>query len=1133
MKKGIVAISALLWIALVPILLQGQKPKLVVPVAHTGFISSIDCNADGKIILTASHDNTAKMWDIFTGKLLSSLNGHSKSLSNALFSPDGSKIVTSSDDYTVKLWDSKTGDIIYTLKGHEWNVTHAEFSPPCLSNPEGGKTILSCSNDGTAKVWETNSGQLLHTFNPKAGWMLMAKYSPDGARIAMVTSEDTIYVFDAFTYQLQFKTNNRIENIKSIVFSPDGKTIASYHWDSTASLWNAQTGELKTKLIGHSSTIENLNFSPLGNQIATASNDHTTRIWNAQTGSLEHVLSHTSPVTVIDFSPDGEFLATGSNYKASIWEVSTGDLIKEIDDFKSDPTSIKFNVNSRQLIIGTNNGPTRWVEVYGAGTKFFDGKASILINGEMSPDGNLMLLSTWDNTQIWDVKSGRPLSNLPPLYSGFETHFSHPNSSDPQGGRYIITCPFEAIVQEVKTGIKLSSFYNHNGFVNCANFNHKGNLAVTGGKDLTVRIWDILDGKEYVKIEGFKYTVESVEFSPDDSKILTCSQEKTANVWDSKTGMLLFQLEGHRQGIMQARFSPKGDKIITGSFDGTAKIWDANTGAHLATFAGHTAGIHAVQFSPKCLADPEGGAFIATGSDDYTVKLWNSNTGELINTYTGHTNDIISVHFSPDAQKILIVSEDRTAQFWDIHSYTTQNTMMRMGEVNYFNVLPSGFYQCSQNAAKALHYVTKDLQIVSFEQLDVQYNRPDLVLQSIGNDNNKLVESYQNAYLKRIKKLNIDTHSFSISYNTPKADFTDRNHIQLNQFEDKIELEIEAFGYESPLQSFNVWVNDVPLFGQKGKWIADSSYTTKFTVNIPLSVGENIIETAVTNIHGIQSYRSPLILNHTAVTPVKSNVYFIGIGMNQFQNGNYNLLYSEKDIRDMAMKLKSKYGKSLKTHLLFNEDFTADNLKVIKQILLKSNVNDKVIIAYSGHGLLDENYNYYLSTFNVDFDHPEMNGLPYEELENLLDSIPARQKLMLIDACHSGEVDKDGILNINAVADSMGLSKGSKIRNTAGKSGQLGLTNSFELMQELFVNVSKGTGATIISASAGSQFALERGDLKNGVFTYSILEAMAQYQQITVSELKTIVGKRVVELTNGLQKPTSRNETINSDWRVW
>ncbi len=88
-------------------------------------------------------------------------------------------------------------------------------------------------------------------------------------------------------------------------------------------------------------------------------------------------------------------------------------------------------------------------------------------------------------------------------------------------------------------------------------------------------------------------------------------------------------------------------------------------------------------------------------------------------------------------------------------------------------------------------------------------------------------------------------------------------------------------------------------------------------------------------------------------------------------------------------------------------------------------------------------------------------------------------------------------------------------------------------MQSLFVNVGKSTGATVISGAAGNQFALEAGDLKNGVFTYAILEAINKYHTMKISELKKTVGERVEQLTQGLQKPTSRNETIVADWNLW
>ena len=153
-------------------------------------------------------------------------------------------------------------------------------------------------------------------------------------------------------------------------------------------------------------------------------------------------------------------------------------------------------------------------------------------------------------------------------------------------------------------------------------------------------------------------------------------------------------------------------------------------------------------------------------------------------------------------------------------------------------------------------------------------------------------------------------------------------------------------------------------------------------------------------------------------------------------------------------------------------------------------------------------------------------------MENLLDSIPARKKLLLIDACHSGEVDKEDVIAMNQTSDSMKLTKGSQLLEYTNEPS-LGLRNSFELMQNVFVNVGQNTGAVIISAAAGNQYALENGDLQNGVFTYTILEALNQYPTIKIGALRKTVSERVSQLTNGLQKPTFRNETMAVDWDVW
>ena len=95
-------------------------------------------------------------------------------------------------------------------------------------------------------------------------------------------------------------------------------------------------------------------------------------------------------------------------------------------------------------------------------------------------------------------------------------------------------------------------------------------------------------------------------------------------------------------------------------------------------------------------------------------------------------------------------------------------------------------------------------------------------------------------------------------------------------------------------------------------------------------------------------------------------------------------------------------------------------------------------------------------------------------------------------------------------------------------------------MQELFANLSRGSGSRVISACAGKGYAVESSEWKNGVFTYSILNGL-KYRaadanadsQVYGSKLYDYVSKEVESLTNGAQKPTSRRENIENDWWVW
>ncbi len=102
---------------------------------HQGSVNSASFSPDGKLIVTAGTDGTARVWDI-SGKQIVELRGHSASVRSASFSPDGKRIVTASFDGTARVWDL-SGKQLVELTGHQGNVYSASFSP------DGGRIVTA------------------------------------------------------------------------------------------------------------------------------------------------------------------------------------------------------------------------------------------------------------------------------------------------------------------------------------------------------------------------------------------------------------------------------------------------------------------------------------------------------------------------------------------------------------------------------------------------------------------------------------------------------------------------------------------------------------------------------------------------------------------------------------------------------------------------------------------------------------------------------------------------------------------------------------------------------------------------------------------------------------------------------
>jgi WD40 repeat protein len=324
----------------------GRRPatpgeQLLVLRGHTDDVESAVFSPDGKRIVTASLDGTARIWDAATGKQLVVLRGHTGYMYSAAFSPDGKRIVTASGDgivppadNTVRIWDAATGKQLMVLRGHTGEVRSAAFSPD-------GKRIVSASDDKTVRIWDAATGKQLMVLRGHTKGVNSTAFSPDGKRIVTASWDGTARIWDAATGRQLMAL--RVPGISSAAFSPDGKRIVTGALDGTARIWDAATGKELVVLRGHTEDVESAAFSPDGRRIVTASHDKTARIWDVLTGKELVVLPTMYPVSFAAFSPNGRRLVTtsvgylnvGSDNTARVWDVHfatmpTNDLIQEV-----------------------------------------------------------------------------------------------------------------------------------------------------------------------------------------------------------------------------------------------------------------------------------------------------------------------------------------------------------------------------------------------------------------------------------------------------------------------------------------------------------------------------------------------------------------------------------------------------------------------------------------------------------------------------------------------------------------------------------------------------------------------------------------------------------------------------------
>ncbi len=690
---------------------------------HADRVDSVVYSPDGKTIaakvgcstsIARSFEHSVYLWDVTTGKYISTLTQNLHGIYSFAYSPDGKTIATGTYK-EVHLWDAATGEHKTTLTGHTGSIENIVYSPD-------GKIIATSGGRFHKEVhlWDAATGVHKTMLTDGSGGVSVA-YSPDGETIA-IADWSTVNLWDTEASVLKATLTKYNHSIEGISYSPDGKTIATWTYEEVH-LWDATTGKHKTTLTGHAKGVKNIMYGPDGKTVATDCYDlnlsEKVHLWDVATGK------HKTAQDKIVYSPDGKTIAIWSwgkekNQEVHLWDTATIEhktaLIEHADNlerFAYSPDGKTIAIWSQDLeddlFLGgfpKEHKGHLWNTATGEHKATLSEHTNNIEYFTYSPDGKTIAIWSWEEkknseVRLWNTTTGKQIATL---MGPAGTHSVESVMYSPDGKNIAIRGDKEVYLWNTATGEREATLTGHTNSTEYFAYSPDSNtiatrgyeeahwnFAVTGMRRITVEervclwdaatgnlMWNVTTGKYHGKLlggEGFMY-------SPDGKTIAIQRYNKEISLWDTVTGKHKVTLSGYTDsidtGFETLVYSPDGQTIaikndtkyardnsgrIT-TYLTTVCLWDTVSGEHKATLTGHTGGIKSFAYSPD-------GKTIATKGDK-EVYLWDAATGKQKATFIGHVGDIYSFSYSPDGKTIATGSDDGTVFLWETTSFISQ-----------------------------------------------------------------------------------------------------------------------------------------------------------------------------------------------------------------------------------------------------------------------------------------------------------------------------------------------------------------------------------------------------------------------------------------------------------------------------
>ncbi|MFD9792004.1 hypothetical protein ACFWXK_13740 [Streptomyces sp. NPDC059070] len=617
---------------------------------HAYMVRQTAWSPDGRLIATAAHDRTVRMWSADDGSAVRVLTGHADAVDAVCWSPDGGRLCSGGRDLVLRLWETETGAPLRVLSGHTDRIDALAWSP------DGG-LLASGSADATVRVWDADTGACLHVLTGHQGNVRRVVWSADG-RLASAGADGTVRIWPADrTRGARVLTGHR-SAVTSVAWSPGGDRLASVSDDRTLRLWAADDGALLLAVPAHTDTVWDVAWSPDGRRLATASSDYTARLWDAGSmAPLQVLAGHRDLVWSVAWSPRGDRLVTGcQDSVARIWDVRNGTERWVMSGHEALVRDVSWAPRGALVATASDDGTVRVTDAAnGAVARVLEGHELPVWEASWSPDGRRLASAGHDRTaRIWPLDG----SAAPVVLTGHEDYVWRSRWSP--DGRLVATSSSDGTARlwQPDGAGAARVLRGHDGIVATLAWSPDARHLVTGSHDRTARIWDAQTGEPVRVLRHHEKTVFEVAWSPDGALVATMAWDHTVGLWEAVSGRLLHVLRGHTDTVTHIRWSPDPTVLASVSRDRTARLWDTRTGTLIRVLGGHDDFVRDLAWSPD-------GTRVVTGSNDCTIRSWAPAEDAEADVIGTHAAPVAAVAWSPDGRAVASVSHDLTVRVWD------------------------------------------------------------------------------------------------------------------------------------------------------------------------------------------------------------------------------------------------------------------------------------------------------------------------------------------------------------------------------------------------------------------------------------------------------------------------------------